>query len=158
MTPGATLSTSEAAAELNVSRQRVDQLYRKGRLKGPARAMRSPILLFRWAVVAEKSTRDGRLSPPASKGRQAADPYVQRLTAAVSELNARIEDLEQRQATAEASQRDSRSTNLSMNAVFDELRTALREDDEAIRLLVNALKRSRRAMTMALGREDERRA
>lgn len=132
-------------------------MYRHGQLTGPLRAPRSPIRVFRWAVLAEKATRDGRPRSSAPKRDQDSDAEVQQLTRAVSELTARLEDVERRQSDGEASQQDFRSANLAMNAVSDDLRTALKEDNEAIGLLTDALKRSRRA-NAALRRAEERRA
>ena len=151
-------STSEAATELGVTRQRVDQMYRHNRLKGPSRLPRTPILLFRWSVAAEKRAREHRI-PDARlpRSKQHSKPEPQEIDRTVVELVTRVDTVEHELKNTRASNLTLRSANLAMNGVFEDLRTALQEDDDAIELLAEALKCSRRA-NAALRRAEEKRA
>lgn len=149
-----TCSSTQAASELGLSRQRIDQLFRKGRLKGPSRLPRAPIRLFQWSIEEEKVRRRGGTS---SMTQPDARGVPQEKNRTVAELRGRVEAIEHRLSEADASIATLRSANLALNAAFDDLREALTEDDEAIELLAEALRRSRRA-TRAVRRAEERRA
>jgi hypothetical protein len=154
----ATCSSSDAASTLHLTRQRVDQLYRRGRLKGPSRLPRSPIRLYQWSVAAEASARqtgESRRSSMSTQPDASGDP--REVSRQVAALDARLAALEGRLSSTKASNQTLRSANLALNAVFDDLREAIEEDDGAIELLAEALKRSRRA-TAAVRRAEERRA
>jgi hypothetical protein len=105
----------------------------------------------------EGTIRESRFSNQSSSTQQHSNGKLQDLTDIVSELGARLSAVERRLYGAEASTETLRSANLALNAVFDDLREALSEDDAAIDLLVEALKRSRRS-NAAVRRAEERRA
>lgn len=158
MTEEATWSSTSAASLLGLSRQRVDQLYRSGRLNGPSRLPGSPILLYTSSVESEISRRQAhRFDHVAAKSQAQPGQRSQDEAHIVATVAARLEGVERRLSMAEAANQTLRTASLALNSVFDDLRDALTEDDEAIDLLAEALKRSRRAMA-AVRRAEERRA
>lgn len=142
-------STSEAAALLGVSRQRVDALYRKNRLTGPPRADGSPILLYRSSVIA-------RVGDAPADDKRKPDRHRQdnNLVDVLRQINSRLDYIERSILDAERRADAAHTTNIALEAVNDELRAAVTANTAALKHAAIALKKSQKA-TAALRRADQ---
>lgn len=135
--PRATMTSRQAAEFLGCSRQNVQDLYRRGRLTGPEREPRSPLVLWEDSVRSRQRPSRGKGRGGTDSERSQAAPA--RIDEALTSISSRLDRLE-----ADA---DARSTALvAMLGVQDQLEDALTEADDTIALLNQALASSQKSM------------